>query len=190
MKRILLGVLGVSTCLIVAPVSFASAADMAVKAPPPPPPSRVFSWTGFYIGANAGGHWDTDQITAAADPVGFGLAGIDVPALDSTLATSLHPQGFIGGGQIGYNWQSGYYVVGLEADANGLTGSAGRTITGAPLIATGLAPGDFVTDSAEATFLTTFRARCIAPPWASPFDRTLLLYATGGGAWGQVKTTD
>src|SRR5579871_4197697 len=36
------------------------AADMAVKAPPAPPPMPLFSWTGFYVGANIGGAWAND----------------------------------------------------------------------------------------------------------------------------------
>jgi outer membrane immunogenic protein len=53
MKRLLI-------CLASAAMLFgppaAHSADLAVKAPPPPPPP-VFSWTGFYLGANVGGAW-------------------------------------------------------------------------------------------------------------------------------------
>jgi outer membrane immunogenic protein len=185
MKR---GILGIAALFALTGGS-AFAADLTpapapyYKAPAiaPEPPCI---WCGWYIGVNAGGHWDTDQITAAADPVGFTAHGVSAPLFDSAVAGSLHPQGFIGGGQIGYNWQTSNFVFGVEADANGLSGSAARTITGAPLIAAGNLPGDFVSDSAQTRFLATFRGRV-----GVTFDR-VLLYATGGGAWGTVQTTD
>ena len=60
MKRILLSIIGISGLLIAAPLSTASAADMALKAPPPPP-APIFSWTGFYVGAQVGGAWGHDN---------------------------------------------------------------------------------------------------------------------------------
>jgi outer membrane immunogenic protein len=80
------------------------AADMAVKAPPAPPPAPVFSWTGFYAGGNIG--------------ASFGYAKNDLHDTPATVATSIgafrtpgfggsdtvHPGGFMGGGQIDYNW--------------------------------------------------------------------------------------
>jgi outer membrane immunogenic protein len=183
MKRVIIGGLAVSALLTAASLSSASAADMPLKAPPPVA-APVFSWTGFYIGASAGGQWGQDAITGSGNPVGFVPFGINVPVFNSALGTSLHPEGFIGGGQIGYNWQTGSYVFGLEGDANGLSGKATRNLTGAPLTAAGFAAADFVNDSAQASFLATFRGRV-----GVTFDRTLF-YATGGGAWGTVKTTD
>jgi len=68
------------------------AADMALKAPPPAPSDP---WAGWYIGANVGGSFGraTDTSTYAGG-VPFG-------------ATSSRLDGILGGGQIGYNWQSG-----------------------------------------------------------------------------------
>ncbi len=183
MKKLLV----MTTALVAfAAAGSASAADLPAaplyKAPPVMAP--VFTWTGFYIGVSAGGHWDTDRITASANPVGFVPFLINVPILNNALATSLNPKGFIGGGQIGYNWQTGNFVLGLEADASGMSGTAQRTLTGAPLTAAGLALGDFATDSVKATFLGTVRGRV-----GVTFDR-VLLYATGGAAWGTIQTTD
>src|SRR3974390_1156413 len=78
----------------------AQAADMLVKAPPPPPPS----WTGFYIGAHVGAAWENMN----AENYYSRLNHVD----GST---------FIGGGQIGYNWQHGNSVFGLEGDISGLS---------------------------------------------------------------------
>jgi len=164
----------------------ANAADLPPAKPvykaPAMVPAPAFSWTGFYFGLNAGGHWDRDNISGAPDPVGFTAAGVNPAVLSSLIGGSLHPNGFIGGGQIGYNWQTSNVVFGVEADAQGLTGKSSRTAT--PLIAAGLAPGDFIANSSTAETLVTFRGRV-----GVTFDRTLL-YATGGGAWGTVKTTD
>ncbi len=71
----------------------------AVKAPAVVP-TPVFSWTGFYIGANAGYGWGS----------GDGLPG----------SLGADPQGWVGGGQAGYNYQFDNNVVaGVEADLQG-----------------------------------------------------------------------
>jgi outer membrane immunogenic protein len=168
-----------------AAVGTAGAADLPApvyKAPVVAP--VIFSWTGFYAGVSAGGHWDSDSITATADPVGFTAAAANPVAFDAAVPVTLHPQGFIGGGQVGYNWQTGNFLLGVEADASGLSGTATRTFTFAAGNAAGLATGDFVTDSTNARFLATLRARA-----GVTFDRALL-YVTGGAAWGSVQTTD
>lgn len=67
----------------------------ALPVPPPPPPLPFYNWTGLYVGAHVGGGW--------AD-LGFGNTG----------------SGFIGGGQIGYNYQiNPWWVLGLEAEVSG-----------------------------------------------------------------------
>jgi outer membrane immunogenic protein len=86
----------------------AQAADLYAKAPPPPP-----SWAGWYIGVNAGVNWQGAQ-NQIGDPK-------DAP---NTPAVATSTTGFIGGGQIGYNWQDGNFVYGLEGDIDGLTGTA------------------------------------------------------------------
>ncbi|MPZ36661.1 MAG: outer membrane beta-barrel protein [Rhizobiales bacterium] len=96
MRKILLA--GVATgALIAGP---ALAADMPVYKAPPPPPPMVYNWTGFYIGAHVGGGFGTKDWFDNGDPLG-----------------SHDTNGFIAGGQIGFNWQSpSNWVLGLEAD--------------------------------------------------------------------------
>lgn len=94
-------------------VTPALAADMAVKAPPPAP-APVMTWTGFYIGGNAGGGWaDTDwrdnRAVPCAGGIGFPIPGCDIPQ---------HMRSFIGGGQAGVRWQTGQWVLGLEGMAD------------------------------------------------------------------------
>src|SRR5258705_1794084 len=83
-----------------ATMSGAQAADMPIKAPRYIEPSA--SWAGWCIGAHAGAAWQQGQI------VDYG--------------SSFSKTTFIGGGQIGYNWQHGNFVFGLEADGSGLSG--------------------------------------------------------------------
>jgi outer membrane immunogenic protein len=161
----------------------AQAADLPTRkeAPAPifvPPP---FTWTGFYVGVNAGGIWpsgsrnasilDTNPATAAFVTAGF------PGGLGSQSA------GFIGGGQAGYNWQTGAFVLGVETDFDGSTLSKKFNNVGSPFAAaTGLG-GDFLTVNGKnsLTWLGTTRARLgfVATP-----DNRLMIYATGGVAYG------
>jgi outer membrane immunogenic protein len=103
MKRILLATVGLIALGAAAP---AIAADMAVKAPPPPPPPVIYNWSGFYIGANGG--WGEsrncwDFVTVAGALVSDGCRD---------------RSGGVVGGQLGYRWQAGQFVFGLEAQGD------------------------------------------------------------------------
>ena len=136
----------------------ALAAEMAVKAPPPPAP--VFTWTGFYVGGNVGGSWGAHSHTV-------------VTASGATGVTDVKPDGVIGGGQIGYNWQNGPWVFGLEADIQ----ASGQkdTFTHSLLGATGT---ETVSDKLD--YFGTVRGRA-----GYAWDRQLL-YFTGGWAYGRA----
>ena len=113
MNKILSGV--AFSLFVCAAAQSASAADMAVKAAPKAA-DPMPNWTGLYVGLNAGGGWGSDPVTYTplytAPPVGF-------PAFAAANGSpTLHPAGFVGGAQIGYNWQSGNWLLGLEADAD------------------------------------------------------------------------
>jgi outer membrane immunogenic protein len=89
-----------SVALVALSITAARAADLPVKAPPPPP-MPVFSWTGFYIGANVGGAWANGGWR------------------DSLFLTNFNNNNngvFIGGGQVGGNYQIGSFVIGGEWD--------------------------------------------------------------------------
>jgi outer membrane immunogenic protein len=114
MKHAILCGLAISALLVAAPLSVASAADMAVKAPPPPPP--MFNWTGFYIGGFAGGAV-ADRDASASEPRSAAGAFYNGPG---SLNTAYGLGGsFIGGGTIGYNWQQpgSNFVLGIEGEA-------------------------------------------------------------------------
>jgi outer membrane immunogenic protein len=176
MKELLLGAVG-----LVALSAAGHAADLPLR--PATPAVAVFSWTGLYIGGNVGGHWGSDSLTTVSNPVGF-----PPPTntnIDALTPVALKPQGVMGGFQIGYNWQVSDFVVGLEGDANWLGGAASRHLvfpfaTGQPVPAV----GSFMDNATGARFVGTIRPRV-----GFTIDH-LLLYATGGVAFGSVKTTD
>ena len=103
MKKFLMGTVGVIALGMGAP---ASAADMAVKARPMAPLPVIYDWSGFYIGANGG--WGQsrncwDFVTVAGVVVADGCSD---------------RSGGLIGGQLGYRWQSGGWVFGLEAQGD------------------------------------------------------------------------
>ncbi len=159
----------------------AFAADLPSRAPPPVyvPPPPLFSWTGFYAGLNAGYHWGGSSysfIGTDTDGAGLGTA-LGAGAILSPAAHGSN--GFIGGGQIGYNYQIQSFVLGLEVDIDGATGRNSRTT---------FHDGDlgFVpiasSSAQQLDWLGTVRGRL---GWA-PIDH-LLIYGTGGLAFGQSQ---
>ena len=145
-----------ATASSLAMIGAAAAADMAVKAPAMPLP--VANWTGFYIGIDAGGA--RHNFSIAENDEGGAVSG----------STS----GFVGGGHVGYNWQSKYWLFGLEVD-DMWTGLSRTFSSGG----TGLVASS-VTKS-EVTWLASGRAR-----EGIALDDTLL-YVTGGVALAGVN---
>jgi outer membrane immunogenic protein len=97
-------------------------ARMPVKAPAPV--AAPWSWAGFYIGINAGVAWNRAEFTdlGTAD----GCCGYSFPR--GTTFWSPSKAGFTGGGQAGYNFQSGNIVYGIEVDANWVNGKTSTLI--------------------------------------------------------------
>ena len=158
-----------SAAVLAAP---AMAADMKVKAPILAPPP-AFSWTGCHIGGNIGGKSATTSgsvdVAAATGPAG------------ATPASSFHltdttSGSFIGGGQLGCDYQGGWWVIGAEGDADWQSWSQSRTVGLAP-------PALFVTGDTfdvSSKWQASLRGRA-----GIAMDR-VLLYATGGVAWTNV----
>jgi outer membrane immunogenic protein len=174
-----------ATCLIASVVLIgtpAFAADMAVKAPPPAP-APVYNWTGWYVGGNLGasfGRVKTD----------FNVAPVTAPTgIVSGFAQSdtAYPSGFMGGGQIGYNWQlSPIWVVGLEADFQGALEKDSNSLSNPSLTNTLFFGG---TATAVTNYTTridwfgTVRGR-IGYVWG---DGAVMTYVTGGLAYGKIE---
>jgi outer membrane immunogenic protein len=163
----------------------AFAADMAVKAPPAPPPAPIYSWTGWYVGGNLGvsfGHVKTDFNAA---PVTVALTNGISPTTPGFAGSNLEePSGFIGGGQIGYNWQfSPIWVVGLEADIQGADEKESNTLTSNFTGGGGSLTGSTVIDyQTKIDWFGTVRGRA-----GYVFgDGAVMTYVTGGLAYGKV----
>src|SRR5215212_8309438 len=97
----------------------AVAADIPMKAPVRAPVmAPVSNWTGCYIGGNVGGGWTRDRVTWSGlreDVTAFaaGAATVVPAAANGDINTT----GFIGGGQVGCNYQFNTFVIGAEVDA-------------------------------------------------------------------------
>jgi outer membrane immunogenic protein len=134
------------------------AADLPMReAPPPYQPPPLFSWTGFYLGAQIGYAWGTDSFTATA------------PIFGSFANDSSTPNGVVGGAHVGYNYQIGQIVAGIEGDVDG-TGYSGTRNAG------------FATVSTTIPVQGSLRARL-----GVALDRALL-YVTGGAAFAAIDT--
>lgn len=140
------------------------AADLSRPAPPPvykaPPPPPAFSWTGFYIGGNVGGAWGQSTVTDS-------LTGLNFSTGNSNGV-------FVGGGQVGANYQISNVVLGVEGDfdwaANNNSAFSGVVVPG---------PGGGNTFAAGVNngWITLLTGRL-----GIAVDR-VLFYGKGGGAW-------
>jgi outer membrane immunogenic protein len=121
---------------------------------PPPPP---FTWSGFYIGANGGYAFGTTDWTIGPATTG-----------------SFDMNGFLAGGTIGYNYQLGSFVLGVEGDGDwtDIKGSTSAGACAAPLSC-----------QTSQDWLVTLRAR-----GGYAFNR-FLIYVTGGGAYADESAS-
>ena len=156
----------------------AMAADVAPYSKVPPPP--VLGWTGFYIGENIGWAGAADTVVNTGSYTGAGGFSnlLTVGAIPGAL--TMTNSGFIGGGQIGYDWQVWpSWVLGIEADFQGVDakGSNSLTFLGSPAFAP-----ITTTYNRELDSLGTLRGR-----FGYLWFPGLLFYGTGGLAYGDNK---
>ncbi|HEX4409270.1 MAG TPA: outer membrane beta-barrel protein [Xanthobacteraceae bacterium] len=163
-------------------IGAAKAADIMPKAPSPPA-TPAPTWTGFYIGGNAGGAWGANTVSATLNAPAPFLA-VDTAAVSNAASPTLRPSGFTGGVEAGYNWQNGSWVFGGEADFDYLGLRASNNTTRPfPSTLPGGAVGPPTVNFSAATsmstdWLFTLRQRL---GWANDH---WLIYATGGLAVG------
>lgn len=137
------------------------------------------SFKGFYVGGSVGGaNGNSDAKTSTVfSPTGY-FAASSVPAIATVGAQNPSGNGFAGGGQAGYNFQSGSFLLGIEADFGGMNLS--NSATGSTTYPC-CAPTAFtITQTVETSWLFTLRPRVgvVAGP--------VLLYGTGGMALTNV----
>jgi outer membrane immunogenic protein len=152
-----------------------------------------YNWSGFYVGGNLGYSWgraatDGTQTGTQSVSVFTAFSGIIRPGFPvvTPLATTpvtgrANVNGFLGGGQAGYNWQRGTWLFGLETDIQGTgeRGSSDVCLVAGCATGTGLFTANYKLD-----WFGTARGRI----GILPTDR-VLLYATGGLAYGEVSAT-
>jgi len=137
--------LGIASIAIAALTTAVAAADLGVKAPAPV--FFPFTWTGAYAGAQGGYGWSTS-------------GGLDA-------------KGGFGGGQIGYNFQTGMLVLGIEGDIAG--GDISQTVNAVNVFGI-----PFTTAFTNDT-LASLRGR------AGLANNNWLFYGTAGGGWAHNK---
>jgi outer membrane immunogenic protein len=135
----------------------ASAADLSRPAYPTkaaPSNASAYNWTGFYAGVNGGYGWGSSNWSA--------------------LGSSFNTNGGLVGGQLGYNWQLGHFVYGLEGDVDWTDIHGTGNVLGCNMTAC----------QTKSDFLSTVRGRVgvvVADRW--------LAYAAGGLAVGNIRAT-
>jgi len=149
----------------------AVAADLPAKGLPakaPQLPAPYWSWAGWYGGLHAGAMWSG---TRFSDPYGPSIFG-DLVAVP----------GYLTGAQIGYNWQSGNFVFGLEADGSLVSSDGSNTCLQFPGLSFGRLPAPYVGSNCKAKVkdLASFTGRLGVA--TGPLGHTLV-YAKGGLAW-------
>ena len=165
MKRIFVAALLAGTA-----ISSAQAADLAARPYTKAPPlvAQVYDWTGFYFGVNAG-------LGLGRNRIEHGFTGFN----DTSFA---QPQGIVGGGQIGYNWQNntsflglGPMIFGIEADIQGADMRDSRNLLNS-------LGGVATSYNQRLDWFGTVRGRV-------GFSKgPVFSYVTGGFAYGNVKT--
>jgi outer membrane immunogenic protein len=136
-----------------------SAADMGrpiYKAPAPVYYPPVYNWTGLYMGVNGGYGWGTTNWSA--------------------LGSSFDVSGGLFGGQVGYNWQFGQFVYGVEGDVDWTDIKGNSFVNGAAGCAANVC-------TTKNNFISTARGRV-----GYAIDRWMP-YLTGGLAVGNIETT-
>lgn len=178
--------LSIATAIVAFTVALAQMASAAAP--------QAQSWTGLYAGLNAGGNWGDDPVSTTASNSEF--CPICSHALETATAslqgaTGVFPvktDGFIGGGQLGYNLQiADRWVAGFEADFQGLANAEGSATNSAVYNVSGFAAHSVSTDMSvtkRIDTLGTVRGRLgyqVMP--------NVLVFGTGGFAYGHAKSS-
>ena len=166
MKRLLLTTVSLGMLTLVSP---ALGADLPVYTKAPAIATPVYDWSGFYVGVFGGGGFGNHNVNNA----------LGSSSTFTNFTANYSSQGGLAGGEAGFNWQSGNYVLGIEADGfwSGIKGSDAAAINA----------GSFAITSVDEDNLRwggTLRAR-----GGFTIDRWLMFF-TGGWAFGDLVHTN
>jgi outer membrane immunogenic protein len=148
----------------------AFAADLGVRAAPPAyvaPAVVAPTWTGLYLGFNGGWGWSNSNNSNLA------FTGAFAPFTVATSNNNANSPVF--GGQLGYNYQTGSWVWGIEGDIDGANIQANQNVV--------LPIGGSAFLNEKQNWLASIRGR-IGYTWGPG-----MIYVTGGGAWTGVQVT-
>jgi outer membrane immunogenic protein len=168
----------------------ALAADLGAPAPAPyytkaPPIVAPYNtWTGFYLGGNAGYGWGHSSLNGSTcSPAGTAICFVNAQAdaeVGAAYPGNVSPNSFLGGFQAGYNYQWQSLVAGVEGDYTFLNAKATRNTS---IVCCGGADNVLpLTQTVQDNWLATFRGRLGFAP-----TNNFLIYGTGGLAVGNVK---
>jgi outer membrane immunogenic protein len=167
MKRLFLGSVALVALGLGTPAAFA--AEMAVPAPAPAP-LPAYTWSGCYVGASAGTSSGSSQHFRTSD--------------GAPITESFDLSGFIGGGQLGCNWQWGAWVFGIEGDGSAVNKSGqGFELDPIPRPNT-----NWISQTQERWFVTARGRLGLTNFWW--FGDKTMVYVTGGGAWAKIDTSE
>jgi outer membrane immunogenic protein len=147
---------------LVATSMTANAADVTARPYSPPPyvppayVAPVFTWTGFYLGGNIGGAWRNDNLSDT-------LSGLN-------FSNGNNNGVFIGGGQLGFNWQVSNFVLGFEWDIDGAANNNNTGTVFVPALGT-------IQVTSNNRWITTLAARF------GVTNGYWLFYGKAGGGW-------
>jgi outer membrane immunogenic protein len=186
MRRFLLA--GAAFGALVGPAVGADVLEPVYRAP-------AFAWTGFYAGVNAGYTFNSlNSETASINTFAFPIApGPQLANAITTLANSTVPitnDGFIGGAQVGYDWQFAWFatslVAGVEADIQGVSGKGSSAFASSvPVAGISNTLNQTAAVSSSIDYLGTLRGRLGI--LVGFLGTTVLYYTTGGLAYGSVS---
>jgi outer membrane immunogenic protein len=131
-------VVSVAALSAILSISAASAADLPMKAPAMVAVAPVDTWTGWYVGVNGGGVWGHTNTGVSINNPNTFFNPLNEPTVVAVGSNHINNSGGIAGGHVGYLWQSGKAVFGLEAgldwmNAKGSIATAGIYPQNAPV---------------------------------------------------------
>jgi outer membrane immunogenic protein len=180
MRRQMKWILSAVALLGIAATTGATAADLPVKAPRAAP-VPLYNWTGCYVGGNVGGGWTrTDTTRVLIDP------GISAP-LDYGREND---SGFIGGGQVGCDFQTTNWVFGIEGTFDFGSVKSTHNVVNLPGFTESNNMQQIYTATGRIGYLWTPQLLTYGRVGIAYFNNKNQLFFPGGGVFESARFTD